>query len=155
MNLVLSSKPGNSESVFGCNLVEKFLLALFKRFADDIIRQTCSDIYFDSSNSTSTLNKTTSSIDCCAESTSNKRAQISSTNSQQQAMIPNNDAAQKFPLYLGVKDVYKTLITHDRFDFLTNKYMGAYKATADSSFISNTNRIKLKKNYSDSSLVNK
>ena len=150
MNLVLSSKPGNSESVFGCNLVEKFLLALFKRFADDIIRQTCSDIYFDSSNSTSTLNKTTSSIDCCAESTSNKRAQISS-NSQQ----PNNDAVQKFPLYLGVKDVYKTLVTHDRFDFLTNKYMGAYKATADPSFISNTNRIKLKKNYSDSSLVNK
>ena len=100
------------------------------------------------------LNKTTSSIDCCAESTSNKRAQISS-NSQQQAVMPNSDAAQKFPLYLGVKDVYKTLITHDRFDFLTNKYMGAYKATADPSFISYTNRIKLKKNYSDSSLVNK
>lgn len=42
-------KPSESKSLYSCDLVEKFLFVLTKRFADDLIRQTCADIYFDSS----------------------------------------------------------------------------------------------------------
>ncbi len=37
----------DQSSVYSCDLVEKFLAVLFKRFAEDLIRQTCSDVYFE------------------------------------------------------------------------------------------------------------
>jgi hypothetical protein len=35
----------------------------------------------------------------------------------------SSSSSQKFPSSLHVKDVYETMVKHNRFDFLTNKYM--------------------------------
>ncbi len=35
------------EAVYSCDLVEKFMAVLFRRFAEDLIRQACSDLYFE------------------------------------------------------------------------------------------------------------
>ncbi len=37
----------SGEAVYSCDLVEKFLAVLFRRFAEDLIRQACSDLYFE------------------------------------------------------------------------------------------------------------
>ena len=72
-----SSSAGGNE----CNLVEKFIWLAARRFADNLIRQTCADVYF------------------------------------------GNRSTAKFPHTLSVRDVYRTIVEHDRFDFLTNKHM--------------------------------
>ena len=74
-------------SVIKCNLVENFIYAACKRFAEDLVRQTCSDNYAKPSN----LNLA--------------------------------GGVQQFPKFLYVKDIYNTMVAHDRYDFLTNKHM--------------------------------
>lgn len=155
-------KPSIS-SLIPCPLVEMFLLAAFKRFAQDLIRQSCADLF---------LVPTTQSTDLQQQQQQNENVNsrrilnnqattIAVSSNQQQRNVALSD--QKFPLRLNVKDVYKTIMRHDRYDFLTNKYMGVYveseKAGAslsNGSKLGQTGRAcKLKKNFSESSLLNK
>jgi len=141
-----------------CNLVEKFLFSLFKRFAEDLIREACSDIYFEPNKPT---NESSSGQQQQQENVNNNTKRVAC----QQNQGSDNILSHKFPLYLGVKDVYRTILRHDRYDFLTNKYMGVYtdseegndrsRAESSSNSFLNSRISKLKKNFSDSSLINK
>lgn len=81
---------------------------------------------------------------------------------------------QKFPQNLKVLDVFNTIVKHEKYDFLTNKYMASAstsidqaqaslcKPNANSSDALNNNQIlnnksksNLRRNYSDSSFNNK
>lgn len=108
VNLVANSENPQESNIYSCNLVEKFLFVIAKRFSEDLIRNTAADIYFDSSKS----------VDI-KENTQN------GTGKQQQTPKNYQDTLlyQKFPQNINVMDVYKTLIKHDRYDFLTNKFM--------------------------------
>lgn len=84
-----------------------------KRFADDLIRQTCADFYFDSS-----------SKSFSSEEGSSKKQKIEITKKN----INDSDTLQylqKFPHSLGVANIYNTILKHERFDFLTNTYMAS------------------------------
>ena len=105
-----------------------FLLVVYKRFAQDLIRQTCADLYFEPSVVDSSIRKPSLGL--------------------------VNLGEIKFPTCLNVKDVYRTIMRHDRFDFLTNKYMGVYVEENETSKQTIGQNGRLKKNFSDSSLVN-
>jgi hypothetical protein len=87
-----------------------------RRFADELIRQTCADIYFDSSS------KSPSSLPSSEVSTSKKQK-----NENLKKDTNESDALQyqKFPGTIGVKDVFNTILKHERYDFLTNTYMAS------------------------------
>jgi hypothetical protein len=89
------------------------IYAMAKRFADDLIRQTCSDFYFDPS----------PKMFSPEEMTTKKQQKIEAVKKN------TNDADtlqfQKFPHSLGVSNIYNTIIKHDRFDFLANTYMAS------------------------------
>lgn len=154
-----TNETNPKKSSTACPLVEIFLLAVYKRFAQDLIRQSCADLYFEPASS---------HPKALVDSSSSSNQQLSS---QQQYYDTNrrlvNLGEVKFPARLNVKDVYRTIMRHDRFDFLTNKYMGVYveenetlnndrigskSATAAAAAVGQNGR--LKKNFSDSSLVN-
>lgn len=168
MNFAPSS-PKDDDIVVPCPLVEMFMLAVYKRFAQDLIRRACADIYFVSS----TPSTSTSSFESNTRRSVNSSEKSTTTSSSITSL-----GDLKFPASLNVKDIYRTIMRHDRYDFLTNKYMGVYVDNKDVSSSSsssngggvggdgdqanksvqlNTNRImgsKVKKNFSDSSLVN-
>lgn len=156
-----SNETPSTSNLFKCNLVERFIFTVCRRFADDLIRQTCADQYFENPE----LTQTTSGLSNNSKKLSTTAATTTATASTTTTPVQNSNSAtdllqyQKFPQHLSVKDVYRTITKHDKYDFLTNKYMGFYD---DSQFESNNeinlirnNRIPLKKNYSDSSLINK
>lgn len=101
VNISGSNEPVDESNVFTCDLVERFLYRLAKRFAEDLIRQACSDVYFDSSRS-----------DRLIESANRNGRSIES-----------DQGCQKFPDYLNVVDIFNTINKHEKYDFLTNKYM--------------------------------
>ncbi len=95
------------------------LNAVYKRFAEDLIRETCARIYFDCSqniktNETLTKKQTKNELNKKQTDTS----LLTSQNQQQDGL-----EYQKFPQYLSVTDVFKTIQQHQKFDFLTNKNM--------------------------------
>ena len=132
VNLVANSETPDESNTFACHLVEKFLFAVCKRFADDVIRQTCADIYFDpSKSSASSLPTQASDVKLKQEVSSGKKQKVenSAKKSNNDTMLNSTSSQQsetqhqKFPQSIGVADVYNTILKHDRFNFLTNKYM--------------------------------
>lgn len=105
VNLVPSDETATDSNVYACNLVEKFIFVLCKRFADDLIRQTCADMYFIKPTADKTLITNNKNLKKLANDTTD--------------LVLN----QKFPTNLNVLNIFNTIKTHDRFDFLTNKYM--------------------------------
>ena len=89
------------------------MFVLCKRFADDLIRQTCADMY---------LNRDEKSFSISL----NKNAKKSANNSTE-----TNDSIlnQKFPASLNVMNIFDTIKKHEKFDFLTNKYMAIATAS--------------------------
>lgn len=89
------------------------IYAMAKRFADDLIRQTCADFYFEPS----------PKLFLSEEMTSKKQQKTEAVKKN------TNDGDtlqfQKFPHSLGVSNIYNTIIKHDRFDFLANTYMAS------------------------------
>lgn len=149
-----SGEKPTQTNIYTCNLVEKFLFTLGKRFAEDLIRQTCSDIYFDSS----IKNVQT-------EYVNNKKNPHPHQQQQQQQQIQSEKSLlyQKFPQSLGVQDVFNTIKKHEKYDFLTNKYMAAWSSTdqstnndlnenTDLKSSTNLNKSILRKNFSESQL---
>ena len=96
-----------SENYF-CNLVEKFILAATKRFAEDLIRQTCSHVFNNSVEPTPSL-----------DLTSKKPAKSDLPPPAQGDRIQT----RKFPMDVYVNDVFSTIASQERYDFLTNKHM--------------------------------
>jgi hypothetical protein len=94
-----SSSSINESNTYPCEIVVNFLLKLYKSFANDLIRKTCSDIYTEKTQLPLTLSK---------------------KNNQKNSIDLYNN---KFPIELGVVDIYKTIMKHNKFDFLTNKYL--------------------------------
>lgn len=161
MNFAPSNeRPANEDDVVPCPLVEMFMLAVCKRFAQDLVRRACADIYF---------------VESCTHVESNANSRRRSVTSSERTTSLGD---LKFPASLNVKDIYRTIMRHDRYDFLTNKYMGVYVDDPersggggderDQAALGSSNRSvqsnashhrivgssKLKKNFSDSSLVN-
>ncbi len=104
------------------------LFAIYKRFAEDIIRDTCANIYFDSSKEISINSKTSeqSQVKKQGKYETKKQLELAKLAQQQQQQLQaqeNTLQYQKFPQYLSVNDVFKTIKKHDKYDFLTNKYM--------------------------------
>lgn len=128
------SKPTQT-NVYACNLVEKLLFALCKRFADDLIRQTCSDLYF-CKNDQNKMNATN------LKNYNKKNLVITPLNGENGDLI----SSQKFPTNLSVIHIYNTIRAHDRFDFLTNKYMASTNraSSKESDDSNNTSRISTK-----------
>lgn len=125
VSLVPSEEKPNESNLYACNLVEKFLAALCKRFADDLIRQSCSDVYL-----------TQEQQEACTKKQANDRKsatslltrqasseQLTMSCSSSNALDLNANPCQKFPMELNVRDIYNTIVKHEKFDFLTNKYM--------------------------------
>ena len=113
--MVASGEKPCEENTYACSLVEKLMFVLSKRFADDLIRQTCADMYFNKNDNRS-----------LALSMSNKIAKKPSVNSTEiQDLISN----QTFPANLNVINIFNTIKRHDKFDFLTNKYMATASQT--------------------------
>ena len=79
------------------------MFTVCKRFADDLIRKTCADLYFSKPNSQKLLSKK-----------NNKKSSCETT---------DLTLKQKFPTNLNVMNIFQTIKNHDKFDFLTNKYM--------------------------------
>lgn len=138
--------------MYSCNLVEKLLFTLCKRFADDLVRQTCADIYFANENT----NK------------SNKLSKNLKKQSSSAYLLNENFdliLSQKFPASLSVVHIYNTIKTHEKFDFLTNKYMANSIKTSTKESNSDHNATKsdvnfdlndqLYKNNSKKLLINK
>ena len=93
------------------------LVTIYKRFAEDLIRETCANIYFDSSknikNDSIPGKKQT-------KNESNKKEQLPqlAQNQQQDGLD-----YQKFPQHLSVSDIFNTIHKDKKYDFLTNKNM--------------------------------
>ena len=125
--VAMNEKPDETNT-YSCHLVEKFLFALCKRFAEDLIRQTCADIYFDRSKSTAQSKPT--------ENSSKKlnKTENSKTGGANQPVLSSDGLQyQKFPEVLGVGDIYNTIIKHEKYDFLTNKGMASSEEDESSS----------------------
>ena len=109
------------------------MFALCKRFADDLIRQTCADIYFDPSKSaqasTSIVDTSTSKVQLELNKKRHepikKTASAASLATLAAAAERQQDSIQyqQFPHSLGVVDLFTTIKKHEVFDFLTNKHM--------------------------------
>lgn len=165
VNLIASSEnPQNpsTNSLIPCPLVEMFLLAAFKRFAQDLIRQSCADLFLEPiTQSTDFQQHQQHNENVNSRRTLTNQITIAGSSNQQLRTVALGD--QKFPLRLNVKDVYKTIMRHDRYDFLTNKYMGVHveQETAGASLLNKSKlgqtgrACKLKKNFSESSLISK
>lgn len=101
VNICGLNEQVDESNVFTCDLVERFLYRIAKRFAEDLIRQACSDVFFDSSRS-------------------DRLIESAKRNGQS---VDFAHGYQKFPDYLNVVDIFKTINKHEKYDFLTNKYM--------------------------------
>ena len=114
-----NSSQNETSDGYLCNLVEKFIVAACKRFADDLIRQSCSQVFYNAAPSQSV-----GQVDVKKQSKSDQPQPASSE------QMPS----QRFPMELFVSDVYSTIVSHDKYDFLTNKYMArpVVKASGDS-----------------------
>jgi hypothetical protein len=151
--LTPSNEKPNETNVYTCDLVEHFLFALCKSFAEQLIRKTCADIYFDSSRADTTdSNKkskllsnsdTVNKLNQQLEGTSKKKNDLLRKASSSSCLLslalngsntnPTNMANeyftrdsilyQKFPQTLSVPDIFATINKHEIYDFLTNKYM--------------------------------
>ena len=119
--VAMNEKRPDETNTYSCHLVEKFLFALCKRFAEDLIRQTCADIYFDRSKSTAQSKPTESSS---KKLNKNENSKTGGTINQP-ALSSDGLQYQKFPEVLGVGDIYNTMIKHEKYDFLTNKGMAS------------------------------
>jgi hypothetical protein len=122
----------NEENLYSCHLVERFLFAICKRFAEDLVRETCSNIYNGKDlNAHGTTNKSSKLNDSLQSrkptrtpnESSKKDANLHKQQQQQNSHPECAFDAQKFPLYLGVRDIYKTIVHNEKYDFLTNKHM--------------------------------
>ncbi|CAF0710070.1 unnamed protein product [Brachionus calyciflorus] len=114
ISLVPSFETPDDTNLYTCDIVERFIFQLGKRFAEDLIRQVCSDKYFVSNQTGLNLGNSSGQNDNL--NNSNKRI----TSNQ---IDNSNLSSQKFPDYLNVIDVFNTINKHDKYDFLTNKYM--------------------------------
>jgi hypothetical protein len=107
----------DESNMYICSLVEKIIFAMTRRFADELIRQTCADIYFDSPS------KSPISLPSLEGSTSKQKQKIE--NLKKDTIESDALQYQKFPGTIGVKDVFNTILKHERYDFLTNTYMAS------------------------------
>jgi hypothetical protein len=116
----------SAENLFSCHLVERFLFAVWKRFAEDLIRETCSNIYHGISQNDSSAHRQSKSSKLAqsrkpTRSNETSKKDTRECHKQQQPEWPLD--TQRFPLYLGVRDIYNTIVHKEKYDFLTNKYM--------------------------------
>ena len=86
----------------GCKLVEEFLYVVAKHFCEDLIRDTCSNIYDKS---------------CLNESNNKKKLE------NNKIKISNNKSHSHYLTKVNVLDVFDTICKNDKYDFLTNNYM--------------------------------
>jgi hypothetical protein len=98
------------------------LSAIYKRFAEDLIRETCASIYFDSSKNIKREYETSSS----KKPTKNDLNRKPLTDPLSTAHSQDGLDYQKFPQYLSVTDIFETIQQHQRYDFLTNKNMAKF-----------------------------
>lgn len=88
------TNPVNLSSNIGCRLAEEFIFVVAKHFCEDLIRDTCSNIY--------------------TENVVENNNKIKKTNSKDYS---------HYLTKINVLDVFNTICKNEKYDFLTNNYM--------------------------------
>ena len=130
IHLLASNETPSDKTIFTCSLVEKMLFTVCKRFAEDLIRETCADLYTDQGQLGFISDKKNENLKKMSKNDTLKKSGSMTNMTWNSVVIPEQTDSlihQKFPSYLSVIDVFNTIRRHEKYDFLSNEFMALGK----------------------------